>query len=212
MKLKTIGYAIGVLALALSSQVMAGGKHHDGNDKAFDVITHQGLTRIGSPETYIDGTTSIVRTSEGVSLTANTRGLNPGYAYTLWLMTFENPENCAVPCECRVPDGANPDVGLGVFWTAGRVADSNGQIVLNSHVNYGEIPQGENQVLLPVGAEKKAEFKLVVREHGLALTNPDMLDQQLSSHSLTCTGNECFDALLSTHSSPFCKVPRSKKH
>lgn len=208
MKLKTLGYAIVLLSTAVSGQALAGkGK---GKWWPFDMTTHRTLTTFaGDP---VDGSTSVERTREGIGYTLNTRSVQPGYAYTIWVMTFNNPENCAEPCSCRGVDIGNPDVGVGAFWGTGRVADSNGQLAMEGNALYGELPAGENQVLLAEAIERGAEIKLVLREHGIASADPATLEQQLSAHSLACSGDECFDMLLSTHHGPFCKAPRGHKH
>ncbi|MDX1578014.1 MAG: hypothetical protein R3266_06000, partial [Gemmatimonadota bacterium] len=43
------------------------------------------------------GTSKLVRTADGVSYRLSTSGLEPGNAYTLWFVVFNDPAGCLTP-------------------------------------------------------------------------------------------------------------------
>ena len=152
-----------------------------------------------------DGTTVLARTKAGVGFTFNTRDLAAEAPYTVWWVTFNRPSRCLVPYRCGSDDLGNPAAEPGVFFATGRMSDSYGQAEFSGQVDYGELPQGEDQVPFP-GLDRPirpgAEIHLVIRAHGPALDDPEALDAQLTRFDGGCPPNDCVDVQASLHRSP----------
>ncbi|MGH9672107.1 MAG: hypothetical protein ACRD44_02920, partial [Bryobacteraceae bacterium] len=69
-------------------------------------------------------------TGEGISFRVYTTGLTPG-AYTIWIVIFNQPENCASPGGCMAPDLANPGVDGSVVYGTGSIVGMD--MVANFH-------------------------------------------------------------------------------
>lgn len=190
-----------VSLLILSNASIAGG---NGVKKRITTETVSSLT--GGE--LIDGTSTIIRNKGSVSFDFNTRGLTPNNAYTLWIMHYDKPKKCLDPCRCSLNDFGNPDVTGGAIGAmAGRVADAYGQLSLSNVVDYGVLPTGPAQILVPNAIKnKKSHFTLILRDHGPASTDPVILEQQLSAWNGACNINTCQDVVISDHPSPFCKA------
>lgn len=130
------------------------------------------------------GTSKITRTDSGVSMQVRANQLNPGDAYTLWMVVFNYPENCAVPYECLEPDIENPAVATDVMYVAGNVVGATGISGFAGHKAIGDnsgsvfpplFPPGVNPpgLLNPMGSE----IHLIVHTHGPMIPDymPDMI-------------------------------------
>lgn len=168
-------------------------------------ITTNSVSSLISGE-LIDGTSTIVRHKNKVSFDFNTRGLTPNNAYTLWIMHYDKPQKCLDPCACNLSDFGNSEVTGGAIGAmAGRVADAYGQLAVTNVVDYGVLPTGFAQVLVPNAIKnKKSHFTLILRDHGPASSDPSVLEEQLSSWTGACDINTCQDVVISDHPSPFC--------
>ena len=51
-----------------------------------------------------NGTSTLHRNKNGLTVNFKTDGLTHGYAYTLWWVIWNNPENCTVPGACTDAD------------------------------------------------------------------------------------------------------------
>ncbi len=159
----------------------------------------------GSPLTPVDGTSFLFRTGTGVAFTLNTRSLAPGSPYTAWWVVFNRPKACLAPYACEGADLSNPEVKPGVYFATGRVADEHGQASFAAELDYGELPEGEDQVPNPARANPvrpKAEIHLVLRSHGPARDDPEGLEAQLSQFNGGCPPNACANVQASVHPSP----------
>lgn len=203
MKMKSIALSMAASALMISSVQVNAGK----GDPHLDKITQQPAINILNGNA-VDAVSTVMRHKDSVGISFDSRGLNPGHAYTLWVMHFDKPENCNTPCGCTLADFANPDVTAGAIGgMTGRVADEYGQARLATVINYGELPTGPGQILVPNPIkDKKSELMLVLRDHGPASSDATELEQQLSSWGGGCTTNSCADTILSRHRSPYCKA------
>ena len=167
----------------------------------------------GEPFSEVDGASTLVRTKGGVGYIVNTRGLLPGGAYTNWFVVFNRPEQCSERCACGLGDLANPFVEAGVFYATGRVADAYGQATFAAEIDYGELPDGVDQIpFLPLAApiSPRAEVQLVVRTHNQAAADAETRDMQLSSFNGGCGLEGCVDVQAAIHRSPFCKTRRGR--
>jgi len=143
----------------------------------------------GNPEN-IYGTASLERATElgpngqpGLILTMDTTALVPGDAYTMWAVLFNNPDAC--PDGCNGPDLAIPEVEGGLVFATGKVVEAAAD-VFTAFLELGH-PAGE--VLL--GSESgltnlRAEVHGVIRSHGPASDNADLLDLQVTTFGGGC--------------------------
>lgn len=169
----------------------------------------------------VDGSSTLLRTDNGVAYSLNTSELGKKFAYTNWFVNFNNPEDCTTPCACGDVDFDKPDVEIGVFWATGRVADKYGQAVFAANANYGELPTGFDQVPFApdfnAPIKEGAEIHIVVRSHGKASKDPDELASQLFEFNGLCDdggdddddddgddANVCADVQFAVHRSPTC--------
>ena len=164
-----------------------------------------------------DGGRSLLRRSaDKIQYTLETTGL-PAGAYTNWMVTINEPENCLTsPCTDVDVFGRTQEVGATVFWAAGAVVGHDGIGRFRATIGIGEIPGGDDQVGLPgPGLQNPygGEFHIIVKYHGPASSNPDVLYEQLSTLTGSCEENanaydltaigfgiQCFDPQVSIHS------------
>lgn len=202
----TMGFVVAT-ALAVTSQAQSeslDSKHFHRFAKESvgiaPVVTLPTATAEGFEE--IDGTTVLTRSKSGVGFLFNTTDLEPNAPYTVWWVTFNRPRRCFEPYRCGADDFGNPSAQPGVFFATGRVADARGQANFAAQVDYGELPEGEDQIPFP-DLDRPiwpgAEIHLVVRAHGSALPDPDGLMDQLTQFNGGCPPNDCVDVQVSIH-------------
>ncbi len=104
-----------------------------------------------------------------VEFELQTAELEPGHAYTIWLMVFNHAENCIDPIEerntqCGGADLTNPAAFASVMWGTGGVADGDGAAVFTGTRHQGDL----DRVLLGPGLVnlENAEVHMIVRDHG----------------------------------------------
>lgn len=133
----------------------------------------------------------LVRTDNGLAMTIRTSGLEPGHAYTVWWVVFNNPEECITDPEgdvkCGEADilaelmgesGAAPTVAP----AAGNVAGGSGKARFGAFLRVGD----DRDVLVggPLTNPRGAEIHLVVRDHGPL--NPAWLPDQIQTFGGGC--------------------------
>jgi len=117
-----------------------------------------------------DGATAqLIRTDNGISYSLETENLQPGHAYTVWVVVINNPAACTLsPC-------SGPDIVLNaatrsqVTYGGGHVVGENGKAGFGGQLKQGPIPQG----WLPGRALEDpyaADVHLVLNDHGPVLT------------------------------------------
>ena len=174
-----------------------------------DEITHAHVDSMldGSK---VDAVSTITRHKDNYAIDFTARELTPGNAYTLWIMGWDKPRKCENPCVCVASDWGNEEIEPTIMGgTTGRVADEYGQLDLSTVLEYGELPTGDNQVLWggPI-KNRRAQITLVLRDHGPASEDPEVLEAQLSSHGGGCDVNSCVDVVVSRHPPAYCKAPK----
>jgi hypothetical protein len=129
------------------------------------------------------GSTQLVRGSNGINFTLATTGLEPGYAYTLWVVVFNDPSACTAPTPfslCSDPDVGNAAAMPDVIYGTGHIAGGSGEATFAGRRSGGD---GSGSISAPVGLPAfglldpaGAEILLVVHEHGPKLSQymPDM--------------------------------------
>ncbi len=106
----------------------------------------------------------------GALITISTEGLDPGYAYTTWVVFFNDGPNCIDPESDPVSTQCGPgDLGAsngGVVFLDGNVADDGGMATFSGTIAVGDIaeigPTAGEVAYEPVSPD----FHIVVRSHG----------------------------------------------
>ena len=148
-------------------------------DKA-DVMTFDGVDV---------GQATLRRTLRGITLKLDTSELEPGHAYSLWWVIFNNPNACAGgPGDCVGDDLATPAVEGSMMSAAGRIAKNNGRATLRAFLPVGFMHSGEGRQVRGPGLQSLfgAEIHAVLRTHGEAAEDPLEVVSQLSTLNGAC--------------------------
>lgn len=145
------------------------------------------------------GSSKIVRNNKGVSgnLSAslsNSVGSAEGLAVTLWIIIFNNPDECETPYACGADaDFVNPAVMPDALYGAGNIVDSSEEVSFGFHKKAGDnsgsiadlfgMPTDEGE---PFGLRnpRGAEIHYVVRLHGPMI--PMEMPAQIKSYEGGC--------------------------
>lgn len=164
-----------------------------GTDEAsgVDALAQSAVRDAGQPVlAFADGsqwgTSTLVRTSSGVSYNLSTSGLEPGDAYTLWFVVFNNPAGCAFPTpvsSCGDLDVVNPDAVPDMAYAGGSLVGGPGTATFAGSRRLGPLDGSINAPVLPANLANGlvnplgAEIHLVVHHHGPKLPEymPDMI-------------------------------------
>ncbi len=141
----------------------------------------------------IVGTSTLHRKKDRVTVNFKTTDLTPGYAYTLWWVIWNNPENCGDPFECSDTDFPIAGlVGLEVLYATGLVANKSGRGNFSASLNVDDDSESVNVPFglphrggLESGNTYSAEVHLVLRSHGPAI--PELVDEQIGGYFGGCT-------------------------
>lgn len=106
----------------------------------------------------------IARSQGGVNVRLQTHGLTPGHAYSLWIVPFNNPENCIVANACVLADALanDPAVAVDLISGTGQVVGGSGKATFAARVKVGDLGIRGIGLLDVFGSE----IHLVVRDHG----------------------------------------------
>jgi hypothetical protein len=173
-----------VAALALQAPV-------EGRQSPSEHITTSPVYWMGD----IVGSSTLVRTRNGISFTYHTSGLDAaaGQVITLWIVVFNHPEECATS-PCTDADLFNPKVQGDFLLGAGHVIGGSGLVNFGGHLRAGDISQsglaeaalGPAVGLLPE-LTFTAEIQMAIHSHGPAVPG-EILKAQLSSFLGGCHG------------------------
>jgi hypothetical protein len=153
---------------------------------------------------------TLVRTADAIRMHVSTSDLEPGAAYTVWWVIFNNPEFCEDGC--GLDDIQNPTrralTQVAVGYAAGHVVSQSGKANFSARLRVGDLsgfgggldsapppPLGPG-LLDPLGAE----VHLVIRTHGQKI--PGLVDEQIHSFEGGCTIAplpRCVDVQASIH-------------
>ena len=143
---------------------------------------------------YPDAYSTLVRTSNGISMTLHAAGLRPG-VYTAWWVTENYPQFC-LERPCTLDDEANPAVQSSVFNATGTVVGADGIGNFGASTMPGaassDVLFGPG-LLNPLGAD----VYIVIRYHGPVI--PRQVKEQLTTYEGGCSINECSDDLIAFH-------------
>jgi hypothetical protein len=139
----------------------------------------------GAPPSPV-GTSTLVRTDNGVSATLGTTALNPGDAVTLWWVVFNDPDSCqaGIPgaSSCGPADAMHGRGGVSVLRATGRIVDQAGTADYGAHLRVGDT----SRALIGDGLTdvRGAEVILVLKTHGPKL--PGLVSEQLHTFAGGC--------------------------
>ncbi len=138
---------------------------------------------------------TLKRGSDYLQFNIHTTGLPEG-AYTVWWIIFNAPDECVGP---GAGGGVCGEVDLfgaytGVVWATGKVVKANGIGNFSDRIYIGEnrsetVILGEN-LTSPLMDPENAEVHCVVKYHGLASADPDVLYDQLNTLLGNCGEND----------------------
>ena len=171
----------------------------DGMDaNSNDVVT---MTDVLSPITNeVVGSSTLTRSEDQIMTRFETSMLTPSYAYTLWWLVVNQPENC-MTSPCGLADFANPDISVDVLFVSGRVANQSGEAIFTGVLLENDGTTSVNDQLgLPIDVgglqdTQTAQIHVVLRSHGPAQTG--LVDEQISMYTGGC----------STLFPPFSEIP-----
>lgn len=183
-----------------------------------DVVVFQPAGDVGGgvlePGTFFPptngGVSKLYRGRDRLGYTIRTTGLPPG-AYTNWWVIFNNPDGCEG--DCGEDDLANPDANASVFWATGGIVSGNGVGKFKATIREGQPSKGPDGFILGNGLEdaSKAEAHLIIKYHGPASHDPDVLYAQTHTLVGACEsganafdlgppfGVQCFDPQVAVH-------------
>ena len=163
----------------------------------------------------VSGSSTLYRTDDTVTATLETTGLVAGHAYTLWVLVFNEPENCG-GSPCALSDLKSVPAKAEMLSGSGLVADANGKGIFSCNIMENDGTSSINDRLgmpIDVGGiwdAQTAEIHLIIRSHGPAISG-QVIDQ-ISSYGGGCTTflsppfsavpmleGECVEVLASIH-------------
>ena len=147
-----------------------------------DVFSFENSLPIEDPT----ATAILERREDSVEFSLNTT-LEPGDAYTVWWVIFNNPESCEG--FCGLDDLGISEVNASAFWaTGGTVIGNDGKVSFSAQLEEGEdaLPTGEDQVLFGNGLNNSfdAEIHLIARTHGTLI--PELEEVQTTTFDGGC--------------------------
>jgi hypothetical protein len=158
---------------------------------------------VGSPV----GTSAITileRDGDELWFRIRSRDLAPGNAYTVWAVVWNDPSECTDPIPgtgslCGEGDLGNAAAGSTVMWSGlGGVANAGGNLHLRGHLEEGD-PPGEVFFGPGLTDAAHAEVHFIVRCHGPASDDPEVLEAQITTFDGACDTYECGDVQASIH-------------
>lgn len=153
----------------------------------------------------ITGTSTLTRTKSNITVSYTTKGLTPGYCYTLWWVVWNNPEECNVPGACDGSDFEKAEkVEVEVMYATGQQVTTEGAINFTAQLSDTDTYVSSNALfgLPPAGGLQKgnalnAQIFAVIRSHGPAI--PGKVEEQIGSYE-----GGCLDPLAIA---PFTEIP-----
>ena len=137
------------------------------------------------------GTSSLVRTDQGISASFRSSGIPAGHAVTLWFVIFNNPSDCTGGC--GLDDLLfNPAAGGDFLVGAGNVVGGSGTANFGAHLQVGDI---SGSAFPEIGMPEKsvgltdpwdAQVGLLLHSHG-PMVPGQVLKSQLTSFTGGCS-------------------------
>jgi hypothetical protein len=130
------------------------------------------------------GSSELVRTDSGISVTLSTSELPAGYAVTTWWVVFNKPEACVAGCDDS--DFFLPEVEGSFGYLAGHVIGGSGKGNFGGQLAVGDTSQAVTG--LGLLDARKAEIQIGVHTHGEKL--PGLVESQISTFLGGCRIDE----------------------
>lgn len=135
------------------------------------------------------GISKLVRFSRGIIPIFYSTQLEPNSANTLWILTFNSPENCPT-AECGMFDIFIPETGGDLFSGTGRAVGPSGVTVFVTFLPANDSDRSVNPFLFgvpSVGLTNPfgAQVIFAVKSHGPII--PELLESQLTTFNGGCT-------------------------
>lgn len=164
----------------------------DGAEKDTATVSwHAQQGALGKSGTVSGASAQVVRNDNGIAYQLRTTGLQPGNAYTLWLVVINNPSICAADA-CTAGEIFNPASDSQVRFAAGHVAGGSGQGTFAGHVSEGALsgwlPNRE------LDDARGAEVHLVLNDHGPAL--PEFMPGMIHTYRGGCSDASPFPGIF----------------
>jgi hypothetical protein len=178
--------ALGLLAVLFSTSLAAA------SDRRGE---HSSVRLFMQPTVVAGASAHLTRNSDGIAFTLHTF-LPAGNADTVWWIIFNNPSACSDPAgpglSCGLGDvdpASLAEVSVlnadGLVVGRGGVANFMGSLAVGGS-GPGEVLFGDG-ITNPLGAE----IHLLVEDHGVASTDPDVLYLQTHNDGGGCPPNTC---------------------
>lgn len=132
-----------------------------------------------APTTH--GRATLERGEDWIETNIETSGL-PAGAYTVWWVIFDTPEGCSEICD--EDDLLSPDASVSAFWATGGVVENDGTATFSARYRVGDdLGEQDTQSILGDGSldTSRAEVHNVIKYHGPASSDPEMLRAQTST-------------------------------
>ncbi|MGH2585712.1 MAG: hypothetical protein ACRDJE_12435 [Dehalococcoidia bacterium] len=138
------------------------------------------------------GTSTLVRSDQGMSVTLHTTGLTPGDVVTLWWVVFNNPAACEHPfagsacgpddARNAAPDGPRPSL----LHAGGRIGEEDGTAAYGAHLGVGDT----SWALFGPGLldARGAHVVLVLKTHGPKI--PELVSEMLYTFAGGCQNQD----------------------
>ena len=152
------------------------------------------------------GTSTLQRGADAVKLTIDTSELNPGYAYTVWWVVFDEPayctdSNCSSDDVSSAMGGGSNLPGLSIIGAAdGSVVSSNGKAYYSGSLRKDDA----SLAMFGNGLDNPAtaEIHYVIRSHGAAI--PGLIEDQITTFNGGCEAGqpnegECTNVQFAIH-------------
>lgn len=146
-----------------------------------------------------DSEVEFERLNGALLIEAETEGLQPGHAYTVWAIVYNSPSDCTG--RCSMDDDLGNESATVLWSGVGVVADSDGEVEFEAILVEGE---AAGEILFGNGLTDadNAIVQLVVRGHGPASDDPTVRADQLSLFMGGCDTNDCIDEQMVTLGEP----------
>lgn len=134
------------------------------------------------------GSSTLVRTDNGVSARLHTSGLEPGHVVTLWWIVANAPEDCQAGLpglsQCGPGDHVAGRGELSVHHAAGRIVRQDGTANYSAHLRVGDLSRALFEGEPGLTDARAAEVILVVKTHGPKI--PRMTSDMLRTFAGGC--------------------------
>lgn len=149
----------------------------------------------------ISGQATLTRTKDGLSVDQSFTGLTAGNAYTIWWAIFDNPQGCDGSCDAS---DLSRRQAQGSLVNGGGFVASSSAAFYSSQLARHDV-QGKQVVVGDASGVDNvygAEVHLVLRDHGVAETDPDDLARQTSTFQDFCNLPGCQNVTAAVFSPP----------